>query len=83
MGPAFFVVAILGCADGASASCAPVATMPTRYESRAACIAATATELDRAGEFDFPTIIAECREAKVPAAERAPAKRSLGPSRQG
>ena len=41
MGPGFFVIAILGCADG-SAACTPVATMPTRYESRDACQAATA-----------------------------------------
>lgn len=83
MGPAFFVVAILGCADGAGASCTPVATMPTRYESRAACLAATAAELDNAGEFDFPTIVAECRQAKMPAADRAPAKRTDAPLRQG
>lgn len=83
MGPAFFVVAILGCADGAGAACTPVATMPTRYESRAACLAATATELGNAGDFDFPTIIAECREAKVPAADRTPIKRTDAPLRQG
>ena len=83
MGPAFFVVAILGCADGASASCTPIATMPTRYESRAACIAATAIELDNAGDFDFPTIIAECRESKLPAAGSAPAERRVVPLRQG
>jgi hypothetical protein len=83
MGPAFFVVAILGCADGAGASCTPVATIPTRYESRAACLAATATELGQAGDFDFPTIVAECREAKMPAAGRSPAQRITVPARQG
>ena len=83
MGPAFFVVAILGCADGAGASCTPVATLPTRYESRAACLAATAVELDQVGDFDFPTIVAECREAMVPAADRAPPKRTDAPLRQG
>ena len=34
MGPGFFVIAILGCADGGTA-CTPVATLPARYESSA------------------------------------------------
>mgnify|MGYP003578098067 CR=1 FL=1 len=71
MGPGFFVIAILGCADG-SAACTPVATMPTRYESRDACQAATANPLQSTGEFDFPTLLAQCRPAKAPSAERSP-----------
>jgi len=71
MGPGFFVIAILGCSDG-SAGCAPVATLPTRYESREACAAATAPALAANGDFDFPTLLAECRAAKAPAAERKP-----------
>jgi hypothetical protein len=71
MGPGFYVIAIMGCADGA-ASCTPVATMPTRYESRDACQAATEMALQTGGDFDFPTLIAKCRPAKAPAAERAP-----------
>ena len=74
MGPGFFVIAILGCADG-SAGCATVATLPTRYESREACAAATAPALAANGDFDFPTLLAECRPAKAPAAERKPAVR--------
>ena len=69
MGPGFYVIAILGCADG-SAACAPVATMPTRYESRDACSAATTGALAANSDFDFPTLMAECRPAKTPAAER-------------
>ena len=68
MGPAYFVIAILGCADG-SAACAPVATLPTRFESRAACNAATGEALEANTEFDYPTIVAECRgSAPQPAA---------------
>jgi hypothetical protein len=70
MGPDFYVIAILGCADG-SAACTPVATMPTRYESRDSCQAATADALMTSGEFDFPTLLAQCRPAKTPAAERS------------
>ena len=71
MGPGFYVIAILGCADG-SAGCTPVATMPTRYESRDACQAATGTALLASGDFDYPTLLAQCRPAKAPAAERSP-----------
>lgn len=70
MGPGFFVIAILGCADG-SANCTPVATMPARYESQASCSAATDAALRSSTDFDFPTIIAECRPAAAPAAHRA------------
>jgi len=71
MGPGFYVIAILGCADG-SAACTPVATVPTRYESREACQAATVGALQTSGDFDFPTLMAQCRPAKTPSADRAP-----------
>jgi len=71
MGPIAYVIAILGCADG-SAQCTPVATMPTRYESQASCTAATGVALSQSTDFDFPTIVAECRKASaVPAAQRS------------
>lgn len=82
MGPGFFVIAILGCADG-SAACTAVATMPTRYESRAACAAATTSALNASGDFDYPTVLAECRPAKAPAAQRAPTVRVPATARQG
>jgi len=82
MGPGFFVIAILGCADGL-AGCAPVATLSTRYESREACAAATAPALAANGEFDFPTLVAECRPAKAPSAERGPRIKIPANTRQG
>ena len=82
MGAGFFVIAILGCADG-SAACTPVATMPSHYESRQACIAATAPALIASGDFDYPTVLAECRPAKSPAAQRAPSVRIPAAARQG
>lgn len=76
MGPVAYVIAILGCADG-SAACQPVATMPTRYESQAACAAATGATLAANSDFDFPTLVAECRAAKaVPAAEQKERRRA-------
>ena len=81
MGPGFYVIAIMGCADG-SAACTPVATMPTRYESREACVAATDAALTANSDFDFPTLLAQCRPAKAPAAERAP-RQLPGGARRG
>jgi hypothetical protein len=84
MGAGLFLIAIMGCADG-SAACTPVATMPSRYESRAACAAATNGALMSSTEFDYPTIVAECRPAAAPisADRQAPAKRVPIGARQG
>lgn len=62
MGPAAYVIAILGCADGA-ADCTPVATLPARYESEATCFAATGGALADSIRADFPTIVAQCQPA--------------------
>jgi acyl-CoA synthetase (AMP-forming)/AMP-acid ligase II len=66
MGPATFVIAILGCADGGT-SCTPVATLQTRYESEAQCSAATVPALEQNNNFDYPTLVARCRRASAPA----------------
>jgi hypothetical protein len=66
MGPGYFVIAIMGCADGSSA-CTPVATMPTRYESQAACAAAAPATLVANATFDFPSLLAECQSMTRPA----------------
>ena len=57
----YFIIAILGCADGSTA-CTPVATAPTRYESEAACVAAAPETLLANSDFDFPSLLAECRK---------------------
>ena len=66
MGPGYFVIAIMGCADGSTA-CTPVATMPTRYESRASCSAAAPATLAANATFDFPSLVAECQSMSRPA----------------
>jgi hypothetical protein len=64
--------------------CQPVATMPAHYESREACSAATSAVLAGAMDFDFPTIVAECREAKLPASGRVePSSSDVRGGRQG
>jgi acyl-CoA synthetase (AMP-forming)/AMP-acid ligase II len=65
MGPGYFVIAILGCADG-GASCAPVATVPTHYTSESACSAAAPDALIDHSDLDFPTLVAECRSIAPP-----------------
>ena len=83
MGPAGYFIALLGCADGASV-CQPVATIPTRYESREACSAATGRVLASNTDFDFPTVMAECRVGKTPVSGRIEApSRPMPGSRRG
>ena len=65
MGPGFFVIAILGCADGGTA-CTPVATLQTQYSSEAQCSAATVPALEANSNFDYPTLVARCRSANNP-----------------
>ena len=60
MEPVYYVIAILGCADG-SAQCTPVATIPTHYATQEACSAGTRQALLSNNAFDFPTLVAECR----------------------
>jgi hypothetical protein len=66
MAPAYFVIAILGCADGGS-SCTPVATLQTHYSTEAECSAATSAALETNSNFDFPTLLARCRAGSAPA----------------
>jgi len=83
MGPAGYFIALLGCADGGVA-CQPVATMPTRYESREACSGATSAVLADNTDFDFPTIVAECRAVKLPTSGHLePSSDSIRGGRQG
>jgi hypothetical protein len=75
MEPVYYVIAILGCADG-SAQCTPVATMPTHYASQTACTAGTQQALITNSNFDFPTLVAECRatDPRTVAQQDEPAK---------
>ncbi|HEX3422201.1 MAG TPA: hypothetical protein VHS33_02205 [Sphingomicrobium sp.] len=68
MGPAYFVIAILGCADGGSA-CTKIATLETRYSSEAECTAATPAALIENSKFDYPTLVASCRPDSVKSAD--------------
>ena len=65
MGPAYFVIAILGCADGSTA-CTPVMTVPNlaMKASRRATRATRREPLTANSNFDYPSLLAQCRAAK-------------------
>jgi hypothetical protein len=70
MGPGYFVIAILGCADGSSA-CTRVATMPAQYATEQSCSAEIGKALEASTDLDFPNLVAECRQvAARPSADR-------------
>ena len=68
MGLAYFVIAILGCADGGG-SCTTVATLETHYSSEAECTAATSGALVDNSQFDFPTLVASCSPHETKSAD--------------
>lgn len=76
MGPALYVMAILGCGEG-EAPCRPVEVLATRYQSREACLSATEAALARLGGLDFPIVVARCREADEAAPALLPADVAL------
>lgn len=59
MGPAIFIIAIMGCGEG-DAPCQQVRTLEARYESQAACTAATEAALTRNIDIDYPVVAAQC-----------------------
>jgi hypothetical protein len=74
MGPAYFAIMILGCADGGSA-CTPVASLNTRYATERECTAAAGAALIENSNFDFPTLVARCSAARpTKAADTQPEK---------
>lgn len=78
MGPAAYIIAILGCADGAS-GCQQVATVSSGFRTEAECLSARDAALDAHLHLDFPTIVADCVPASRPVAtnrERRKASRA-------
>lgn len=61
MEPLFFVMAIMGCADG-SANCAEARVEPARYTTMQQCRAAMPAALMRNSDIDFPVVTAACRQ---------------------
>jgi hypothetical protein len=80
MGPGIFLIAIMGCGEG-SGACRPVRTLEARYESRAACTAATGAALAAATDVDAPMVVAQCVAAGVRPTVRAADVRRPGAGR--
>lgn len=60
MGPAIYIMAILGCGEG-EAACEQVGVVRARYESAAACNAQTAQAVEQNLSIPYPVVVAECR----------------------
>jgi hypothetical protein len=60
MEPLYYVMAIMGCADGGDA-CQQARIEPVRYQSAVACQAAMANVLQRHTDLAYPTITAACQ----------------------
>jgi hypothetical protein len=64
MEPLFYVMAILGCADG-NVQCTEARVVPVRYHTMAECRAALPVQLARNTDVDYPMIGANCRRSGV------------------
>lgn len=80
MGAGLFIIAIMGCGEG-DAPCRPVRTLEARYESRAACTAATAAAVAQNSDVDYPVVVAQCVAAGAKAAVGAKHVQRPGPGR--
>lgn len=60
MGAFVYVMAIMGCGDGAY-QCTEARVVDTRYETMAACQHAAQAQLIKNGDLDFPELMASCR----------------------
>lgn len=69
MGPAYFVMVLIGCGTGQD--CAPVATMPVAYRSQASCLADRSSIIAASSDLGFQRLIAECHERPKAALKRA------------
>lgn len=67
MGPAVYILAILGCGEG-TASCEPVATMPTHYVSADACDSESDAAIRSHIDADYPVVVAQCMRMDAEAA---------------
>lgn len=68
MGPAIYVLAILGCGE-ADTACQQVSVADTVYQSEAACNDATAEAVERNADLLFPVVVAQCRRADAPVSQ--------------
>lgn len=70
MGPAYFVLAVLGCGD-AETACREVRVLDTHYENGPACMASINDQLIRNSDIAYPVVMGQCRPASPQMADRA------------
>jgi hypothetical protein len=68
MGPAIFILAIMGCGEDQTA-CQTVAVMPQQYQSVAACDAGIDAAVQRHIDIDYPVVVAQCLRMDATAAQ--------------
>ena len=69
MEPVFFVMAIMGCADGAS-GCTEARVEPAHYATVQQCRAAMPAALMRSTDVDYPVVTAACQRIGLQMADR-------------
>lgn len=70
----FYVMAIMGCSDGAT-NCAQTRVEPAHYATIQQCQAAMAGALQRNSDLSFPVITAACRASGDQLVQLRPDKR--------
>lgn len=67
MGPAFYIMAILGCGE-ADTACEQVGVTNAQYQSVEDCNRATEDALMRHADAAYPVVVAQCQRADSPIA---------------
>lgn len=68
MGPAFYIMAILGCGE-ADTACEQVGVAQAQYQSVEQCNAATEDALMQHSDVAYPVVVAQCQRADSPIAQ--------------
>lgn len=74
MGPGFFILAVMGCADSGM-MCEEIERRETLYRSEVACMADSEDALVAASEASYPMLLAQCHRVSPQIAEAAGANR--------
>ena len=68
MGPASFIMVLIGCANGQE--CAQVMTLPVAYQSESSCLAARSEIVAASEGLGYDRVFAECRDQSRPGKHR-------------
>lgn len=71
LGPASFVMVLIGCTQGQQ--CSPIMTLPVAYRSESSCLAARFDIIEASSDLGYDRLVAECRRQPQPASSKAEA----------